>query len=279
MASRFLLLSCLALPCFAAPAPAATAAKLSLREAVSCNYQLRAKNGDTCDSVADNWGLSTDDFAALNPGVNCPTLAIGHRYCVLGSVSSAPTTTAANPPAPTKAPTKTDVETRPTTTAAAGHHSPSQPGLAENCDKFHLVESSDSCYSLAQSNGISLDQFYKWNPYIDTSKPSPTPSPFIHIDVRLEVSTDRETLKLDCGNLWADYWVCVGAPGGEKRPSPLMPGVVDECKKFHKVQPGDSCYSIEQAAGISFQQFRQWNTQTNAQCSNLWADYHVCTGV
>lgn len=58
-----------------------------------------------------------------------------------------------------------------------------------------------------------------------------------------------------------------------------MPGIVSNCKSFHKVQSGDSCYTIDQAAGITLDQFLLWNPTVNAGCSNLWLGYYVCVGV
>ncbi|SPQ17644.1 7dbeae35-a3da-44ea-9ecd-ca6af702dbf4 [Thermothielavioides terrestris] len=51
-----------------------------------------------------------------------------------------------------------------------------------------------------------------------------------------------------------------------------MPGVVASCKTYYFVQPGDSCWSIELAKGISDAQLHKWNTGINADCTNLWAN-------
>ena len=67
-----------------------------------------------------------------------------------------------------------------------------------------------------------------------------------------------------------------GEPTG---PTPQMPGIVDGCKSFHLIQDGDSCWSIYTDAGITFEQFRKWNTEISAACDNLWLGYYVCTGV
>jgi hypothetical protein len=58
-----------------------------------------------------------------------------------------------------------------------------------------------------------------------------------------------------------------------------MPGIVNNCKTFHLIQSGDSCWSIYTEAGITFEQFRTWNTQVDAACSNLWLGYYVCVSV
>jgi hypothetical protein len=58
-----------------------------------------------------------------------------------------------------------------------------------------------------------------------------------------------------------------------------MPGIVSNCKKYHLINDGDSCWSIYTAAGSTLAQFRSWNTQVDAACSNLWLGYYVCVGV
>jgi LysM repeat protein len=58
-----------------------------------------------------------------------------------------------------------------------------------------------------------------------------------------------------------------------------MAGIVSNFSKFYHVKSGDSCTSIDTAAGITLAQFREWNTLIDATCSNFWVDYYVCIGV
>lgn len=77
-------------------------------------------------------------------------------------------------------PTSTSLTT-PTPTASAPP-APTQPDAAENCVKWHIVGDGDGCWSIAEQHGISLRDFYSWNPGVGS-----------------ESST-----------LWLDYAVCVG---------------------------------------------------------------------
>lgn len=150
------------------------------------------------------------------------------------------------PGAVTQKPTTTTKATSTSTTAPAATNSPQMPGIVSNCDGYHKVASGDQCGTIAAKYGITTDEFLSYNSYINAQ----------------------------CSNLWVDYYVCVHAT-----PSPLMPGIAGNCKRYHQVQSGDSCSSISSSAGITFDQFRQYNTQVNADCSNLWLGYYVCTGV
>ncbi|KAI1147317.1 hypothetical protein F4825DRAFT_437731 [Nemania diffusa] len=263
--------------------PQAGQAKLTRRQSVDCTYSVAAGTGATCDSVAGSWGISEADFIALNPGVTCPNLVVGQLYCVLGSVSTATTTsttssttkattsttkattsttkttttttkatttTTTTTASTTKAPTST-TKTTTTTTTTADPHSPSQSGLAKNCNKFYKVVGGDTCNKITSQYSISLDQFRTWNPSIDSA----------------------------CDNLLVDYWVCVGVPGAVTVPSPLMPGTISNCKTFYLVKSGDTCGTIDAQYGLSLATFRTWNTMINADCTNLFLGYYVCVGV
>ena len=62
---------------------------------------------------------------------------------------------------------------------------PTQDQAWEDCTKWYLVETGDSCHAISENNAIGLDMFYAWNP---------------------AVSKDGE-----CTQLWVGYAVCVGA--------------------------------------------------------------------
>lgn len=170
-------------------------------------------------------------------------------------------------------PTATTQTTDPTPTNGIPTPSPAQPGMVDNCDAFHLVESGDGCAAIAQRYGISVDQFSQWNPEVGK----------------------------DCSGLWLEYYVCVSVIGveptatatttttttttkpsptnGIATPTPAEPGMVDNCDAFHRVASGDSCSAITQRYGISQAQLAQWNAQVGSDCSGLWLDYYVCVSV
>ncbi|KAI8946257.1 hypothetical protein F4801DRAFT_565163 [Xylaria longipes] len=255
--TNFLLFTLLVQAASVLAVPQAGHAKLTRRQSIDCTYSVAAGSGATCDSVAGAWGISEADFVALNPGVTCPNLVVGQQYCVLGSVSTTTSTstkssTTKAPTSTTKAPASTTKTTTTTTkTVTSDPHSPSQSGLAKNCNKFYEVVGGDTCNKITSQYSISLDQFRTWNPSIDSA----------------------------CDNLLVDYWVCVGVPGAVTVPTPLMPGTISNCKTFYLVKSGDTCGKIDAQYGLSLATFRKWNTMVNADCTNLFLDYYVCVGV
>ena len=137
--------------------------------------------------------------------------------------------------------------------------------MVGNCNVFYLVRTGDNCAVIAQAHDISLESFIEWNPAVGTG----------------------------CTGIWASTYACVGttdsegsppttttAPGnGVETPSPIQPGMVDNCESFYFVQIGDSCQSIASTNGISEQQFSTWNPAVGAGCTGLWASTYACVGV
>lgn len=135
--------------------------------------------------------------------------------------------------------------------------------MTTNCNKFHKVVSGDTCGAIASAAGISVSDFYSWNP----------------------------SVKTDCSLLFLDYYVCTGIIGGSSppttttpgngisTPTPTQDGMTGNCNKFYKVKSGDTCGSIASSSGISLVNFYAWNPAVKSDCSLLFLDYYVCVNV
>ncbi|KAB8226799.1 uncharacterized protein BDW43DRAFT_317486 [Aspergillus alliaceus] len=142
-----------------------------------------------------------------------------------------------------------------------------RPGIVDSCNKFHMVVEGDECHAIANSNGITLEPLVSWNPEVKT----------------------------DCSSLWLGYYICGKVIGvtpspatttgptdptnGIETPTPILPGMVDNCDKFHMVVDDDQCGNIAQKYGISWNQFTTWNPQIGSGCSGLWLGYYVCVKI
>ena len=158
---------------------------------------------------------------------------------------------------------------KPTPTNGIATPTPIQNGMIGSCNKFYLVKTDDGCYDIAAANGVTLEQFYEWNPSVG-----------------------------ECKNLWPKYYVCVGIIGlsptsksasptttskttpsnGVATPTPTQSPFITNCNKFYLVKKDDGCEAIATANGISFDQFYSWNPAVG-QCQNLWPTYYVCVGI
>jgi LysM repeat protein len=228
----------------------------------NCNKFYFVKTGDGCYDIAASNSISLDQFYAFNPYVqtDCSKLWVGYNVCVgiVGGSTPMPTPT----PTPVK-PTSTSVGN------GVATPSPVQPSMVSNCNGFYLVKAGDGCFDIAAANGISTEQFYAWNPYVNN----------------------------DCSRLWSGYNVCVRTIGftppksstfktvatstkpASSTPTPVQPGMVNNCKKFYKVQAGDGCWAIADTNKISLDDFYKWNPSVKTDCSALWGQYYVCVGI
>lgn len=209
-----------------------------------------------CELAARNYNVEDDSFAAWNAlGTNVTDPACsfepGERYCGSWNVQAPDSITETVPP--------------PTTTGDGGPSppAPTHTGQPADCDEWHVVVEGDSCQSVADGAGISLNQFFDWNPAVSK----------------------------DCvDNFWLGQAYCVGISGdgddpppvttttttsaGEPDPTPPGPthtGQPSNCNKWDIVEEGDSCASLAADNGISVDQFFNWNPAVSRDCvSNFW---------
>ncbi|KAK1984913.1 LysM domain-containing protein [Colletotrichum cereale] len=144
-------------------------------------------DGLTCDDFVLLFGrFSLADFIKWNPqlGLSCENMRPEYWYCV--AVPGTPTTRTAPLPSATQPPpdSTSSLPSVPATSTSSGPvatPTPVQPGMISGCLKFYFVQKGDGCWAIANSAGISLDDFYKWNPAVG-----------------------------DCSGLWPEVYVCVG---------------------------------------------------------------------
>ncbi|KAL4860719.1 hypothetical protein BDV12DRAFT_191538 [Aspergillus spectabilis] len=190
----------------------------------NCDSFYKVSSGDQCETISQRHSITTAQLRSWNSEINtdCTNLWLDYYICV--HVPGA---------------TTTSLTTTTTTNAIVTGPTPQQTGIISNCNKYHLVESGDGCTSIASAYGISLSNFYSWNPAVGSS----------------------------CGALWLGYYVCP------------MPGIVSNCKRYYQVKVGDDCWSIQQRYGITAAQFNLWNPMVGSSCGSLWQGYFVCVAI
>jgi hypothetical protein len=109
-----------------------------------CTYFVDAQTGDTCASIASEWGITQAQFLDYNPSVksDCSGLVVGDSYCVEENFG--------NGPAPSSTTSTSMMTTSATTTAGP---SPTQSGLVANCNAFYKVVSGDYCQRIVDAYG------------------------------------------------------------------------------------------------------------------------------
>ncbi|PNH40698.1 hypothetical protein VD0004_g6308 [Verticillium dahliae] len=213
----------------------------------NCNKFHWIAKGVTCQQVISYQKISLADFVKWNPSVlsDCSGMWAEVQVCV-GVIGSTPTTLATT-----------------TTTAGNGVSTPlpTQPGMVTNCAKFHWVAKGVTCNQIYSFQKITLEQFVSYNP----------------------------TVKSDCSGMQAEVQVCVGLIAGNPTPTqtgngiatptPIQPGMVSNCKKFHWIAQGVTCQQVISYQKITLADFVKWNTGVGSDCRTMWAETNVCVGV
>ncbi|KAF5023087.1 hypothetical protein F66182_4844 [Fusarium sp. NRRL 66182] len=210
--------------------------------AKNCNKFYQVKTTTTCSSIESYFNVPLSDFYKWNPavGTDCRSLLAGYHVCI--SVDGW------KPPTPTKPDEGNGIATP----------SPIQSGMTKSCNKFYEVKTTTTCSSIRDYFTVNLADFYKWNPAVGSN----------------------------CGALWPGYNVCIGVigqkptptqpPTKDPTPSPIQPGTVKNCKKFHLVKDTTTCASIQDYYKITMANLYKWNPAIGSKCTSLWAKYYVC---
>ncbi|KAJ6549608.1 hypothetical protein DFH09DRAFT_1366804 [Mycena vulgaris] len=98
--------------------------------------------GDSCPAIETKFSLTLPQLIAMNAEITptCTNLALGEAYCVQSSNS-----TTSGPPA--------NLAT----------------GSLANCTTYHTVVSGDTCASMDATFNITLADFLRWNPEVNTA--------------------------------------------------------------------------------------------------------------
>ncbi|KAM0272220.1 hypothetical protein ACHAQH_008779 [Verticillium albo-atrum] len=213
----------------------------------NCNKFHLIRETTTCQGILDYNKIIWSDFLRWNPGVgiNCQNLWLNTYACV-GVIGGS------TPPATTTTTRPSNGVTTPT---------PNQPGMATNCNKFHLIRDTTTCAGIVDYNKITLANFLRWNPNVGSN----------------------------CQNLQLGTYACAGVIGGTptptstgngvSTPTPNQPGIVTNCNKFHLIRDTTTCQGIVDYNGITMANFLRWNTGVVSNCGNLWLGTYACVGV
>ncbi|EGX53232.1 hypothetical protein AOL_s00006g493 [Orbilia oligospora ATCC 24927] len=228
------------------------------REGTAANCSKWALSNTSCANILSQNGITIAQFYAWNPtvGSDCAGMWADYAYCV--GVSGTSTTTSRT--TTTTTPGTTTTTSRVTTTSSGAIPGPTREGTISTCNKWRLSDT--SCANILSQAGITIAQFYAWNP----------------------------TVNSDCTGMWPDYAYCIGVSGATTTtsrvtttssaaiPGPTRDGTATNCTRW-RLATGITCAGILAEAGITIAQFYQWNPSVGSDCSLMWADYAYCTRV
>ncbi|KAI4911221.1 hypothetical protein J4E85_011359 [Alternaria conjuncta] len=192
------------------------------------------------------------------------------------------------------------------------------PGQPENCNGWHTVVKDENCQIVARAYGISMEQFFEWNPAVssdclnnfwvdsaycvrlgkDTSRPATSTLPTFTSNSNIQTSsalditsqtsfTSTPTTTTNSYN--STYSVLhpvtswnVSTTTIDKAwpPTKTLSGQIEICNAWSRVVPGDTCQQMQVKFGLkSIDEFLSWNPSVKDDCEMLIADYYVCVGV
>ncbi|QPH01784.1 hypothetical protein C2857_005987 [Epichloe festucae Fl1] len=261
-----------------------------------CSFWYDNVDGRTsCKDIPDSWDITEEQWKRWNPSISesCDNFVIEKSYCVeasnepevprpVSSTTSSTMSSAVQSSTTTSSTTSSNSSTTVSTTTQKDNGiptpTPTQPGMVDNCDKFHKVQSGDTCDKIANSQGITVSEFTTWNAdiggqactglwrdtYVCVSvighEPKPTPSkPDNGIAIATPSPFQPDIGGEACTGLWLDTYVCVSVI--DYKPTPLtQPGIEKSCNKLHKAVAGDTCQKIVDRYGdLALAEFYKWN--------------------
>jgi LysM repeat protein len=113
----------------------------------ACAQYYTVQSGDGCSSIAAAFGLTSNQFSDLNPGLktDCTNLILGEAYCVF----------------PTYPVSDIDTGTGIPPNVANGT-------ITNGCSEYYTVVSGDSCGPIETKFNLTSTQFLTYNPEIAT---------------------------------------------------------------------------------------------------------------
>ncbi|KAF4950590.1 hypothetical protein FGADI_8104 [Fusarium gaditjirri] len=219
-----------------------------------------------CARLAEVWGISLKELENWNPSLNTSSsdcaFANEKSYCMAAYKLVATYTGEPDEPEP-----GTTTTTATTTGNGISTPTPTQTGMVANCNKFHLIKTTTTCQGIADYNKISILDFYKWNPKINSDCSNLVLGAYACagvINTTLQPSTTHATTTTD---------------NGISTPKPTQYGMVSNCNKFHIIKSTTTCQGIVDYNKITMANLLKWNVGINSQCSNLILGSSVCVGI
>ncbi|KAK8082817.1 hypothetical protein PG996_001598 [Apiospora saccharicola] len=235
----------------------------------------------------DLYGICYGEYISAY-GKQIPASSIGERYNDGMHLVCLPSNSYALPPPPlgtsadagnqqrgreggVVAPTTTvsSTITHPASQGSGSAPSPTQDGLASNCNNFASVKGGDTCFDRAKAYGITPEQLY-------ACKPNILLHPYF-----IPKATDRSQQQ---GIRYWDSTEQTAPPNHARhRPGPTQSGIDPNCNKYAPAQKGDVCDTFAARSSISNAQLYAWNAalgSSGQNCgSSLWADEWYCVGI
>ncbi|EEP82317.1 predicted protein [Uncinocarpus reesii 1704] len=190
---------------------------------------------------------------------------------------------------------------------------PTMPNIAPNCNAFHTVEAGESCWSISTKYGISLDDFFAWNPDVSpdcatnfwggyaycvgvgdipssmvTTGSTELPSSSSSISITTTTTTRGSSSSAEPSNTEpystrypiTDWNITATTTETAFPPKRTQPGQPVDCTDWHLVSTADTCDNIAGSSSwLTKEKLLEWNPTLGVDCSGLFVGWWVCVMV
>ncbi|RDX41745.1 hypothetical protein OH76DRAFT_1411835 [Lentinus brumalis] len=268
-----------------------------------CGLWYEAVPGDLCPQILQIFQITNDTFYELNPNVNsdCSNLLAGFEYCVgvFGNATSTSAFTVTTTGASLISVFDGDFPVGTGSIIATGnmtvtpvmaspqmsypYTTPPAPTIApgtigqDNCLQYYAAQPGDTCLGIETVFSLRDAEFRAWNPEVDAD--------CANIQIGLSYCvfgpyvpyTPTITLPPASSSSSSTSIVTMTTSAAAPVPTNVANGTItDGCSEYYTVKSGDTCTAIESLFTISLSDFRTWNPEVNAQCTNIVLGLAYC---
>ena len=180
------------------------------------------------------------------------------------------------------------------------------PNTVPECNAWHTVVAGDGCWAITQTYGITLTDFYTWNPDVTNecadnfwvdfaycvgigeTEPPPESTTSTSTSTTANSTTTATTSIISTSatesysvvNPITEYEITPTSVAEVFPPEKTQPGQPPNCDDWYLVSAWDTCESILATnSWISLDQLLSWNPTIGSDCSGLFDGWWVCINV
>ncbi|KAM0511970.1 hypothetical protein ACHAPE_009326 [Trichoderma viride] len=190
----------------------------------SSSSALPAKTSSTLVTFKRVSTTSSSTTSDQPQQTGCINIIAGYYYCV-------------SVPGASKVTTTTTTSTK-TTGNGISTPTPIQTGMTTSCNKFYLVQSSNSYAVIATTYNMPLATFYSWDPAVGLSCATFNVGYYVCVNA-ISYTPPKTTTTTTTTTTATKKTSTTSSGNGITTPTPFKTGMVNNCNKFYLIKSSD----------------------------------------